>query len=480
MARGTRLRLARDFALPVEAATVTFAILGKRGRGKTHTATVLAEGLIEIGCPVSIVDTTGVWFGLRSSPDGREPALPVLPVLVLGGEHGDLDLPDDGGRLADVLVAERIPVVLDVSGLRKRDRQVLVADFLEQLYLRNREAMHVILDEADEAAPQRSTAHSERLLGATEDVVRRGRARGLGVTLVSQRPAALHKTVLSQVDTLITLGMTAPQDVRAIDAWVSQHADEHQARVVKKSLPALPVGHAWVWSPEWLGVLRRIRVRPRHTFDSSSTPLVGGPKMIPRRWARVDLAALAARLGAVQPDTSDQEPVPVQSPRTRQRPVRAARRRDSGTGHRRPRVAGTTAHTRSAALPTVPLPRTAPPPSVAHRAVPRSAAPAHPAPVSTASIPGHTPSAAPVRKGRGDNPPGMRRISLYVTADAAEALQRAAEHIQAALGEDTPRHVALSALLRTGADQAADVARRLRRERAATLADRLHALDDTS
>lgn len=47
----TALRLAVDFALPVEAVTETFAILARRGRGKTVTASVFAEELIGAGLP---------------------------------------------------------------------------------------------------------------------------------------------------------------------------------------------------------------------------------------------------------------------------------------------------------------------------------------------------------------------------------------------------------------------------------------------
>ena len=32
---------------------------------------------------------------------------------------------------------------------------------------------------------------------------------------------------------------------------------------------------AWVWSPGWLEMMRRVHVRPRRTFDSSATPKAG-------------------------------------------------------------------------------------------------------------------------------------------------------------------------------------------------------------
>ncbi|EHB48641.1 hypothetical protein MycrhDRAFT_5482 [Mycolicibacterium rhodesiae JS60] len=288
------IALADDFTMPVDSVTAGFGILGKRGRGKTYTASVLAEELMSAGCLICVIDPTGVWHGLRSSADGTAAG---YPVVIFGGDHADIPLaPDHGAAIAEMLVKHRFPAVLDLSLLRKTERRSFTADFLETLYWRNREPLHLIIDEADEFAPQRAPAGVERLLSATEDIVRRGRVRGLGVTLCTQRPAALAKTVLSQIDSLITLGVTAPQDVNAITDWVAQHCDEGQAREVRESLPALPVGQAWVWSPEWLGVTRRIAVRRRTTFDSSATPKAGAQRLVPSQWAPVDVEGLRREL----------------------------------------------------------------------------------------------------------------------------------------------------------------------------------------
>ncbi|WP_141564230.1 helicase HerA domain-containing protein [Mycolicibacterium palauense] len=299
-----RIALSADFTMPVDAVTATYAILGKKGRGKTYTASVLAEELMDAGCLICVIDPTGVWHGLRSSADGREAG---YPVVILGGDHADIALrPDQGAAIAELIAQQRFPAVLDLSLMRKAERRAFAADFLETLYWRNREPLHLIIDEADEFAPQRAPAGIERLLGATEDIVRRGRVRGLGVTLCTQRAAALHKTVLSQIDSLIALGVTAPQDVNTISEWVAQHAEEGQAREVRQSLPSLPVGQAWVWSPEWLGVTQRISVRRRRTFDSSSTPKAGARRHTAITWAPVDVDGLRRQLD----DTTEDQQAP--------------------------------------------------------------------------------------------------------------------------------------------------------------------------
>jgi uncharacterized protein len=75
------LRLSNDFALPAEAVTETFAILAKRGVGKTYTASVLVEELLKAALRTVVVDPVGVWWGLRASADGKRPGLPIVGVF---------------------------------------------------------------------------------------------------------------------------------------------------------------------------------------------------------------------------------------------------------------------------------------------------------------------------------------------------------------------------------------------------------------
>ena len=289
-----QLQIAPDFGFPLEAVTETIAILAKRGSGKTYCAAVLVEEMVKAGLPVVVVDPIGVWWGLRSNAKGDGPG---LPVVIFGGDHADLPLGENmGAAIADLIVEQRFPAVLDLSLLSKGAGRRFMTAFAERLFHRNREALHLILDEADAWAPQRAADGGQRLLGAIEDLVRRGRARGLGMTLITQRPAVLHKDVLTQCEVLVALRMTGPRDVAAIDEWIRLHADEAEAKKLKASLPALPIGTAWVWSPGWLGTLQQIKVRRRETFDSSATPRVGQKRIEPSARAAVDLEALRQQL----------------------------------------------------------------------------------------------------------------------------------------------------------------------------------------
>lgn len=295
------LRVAAGLALPIAAVTETFAILAKRGGGKTYTAGVLAEEMLRAGQPIVVVDPTGAWWGLRSSADGKHEG---LPITVLGGDHGDAPLEETSGILvADLVAEEHVSLVLDLSNMSKGAMRRFMTDFAERLYEKNRDPLHVFLDEADLFVPQRIMKGSERLFGAVDEIVRRGRIRGIGVTLISQRSAVVNKDVLTQAEVLIALRTTHANDLAPIRAWMEAHelTFAHQASApddVMASLPGLSVGEAWILSSGFLDRIGRFKIRQKETFDSSKTPKPGEKRVVPKVLARVDLERLKERMKA--------------------------------------------------------------------------------------------------------------------------------------------------------------------------------------
>ena len=309
---GRPLVLAPELSLPLEAVTETFAILAKRGAGKTYAAAVLIEEMLKAGQTVVVADPVGVWWGLRSGADGAGPG---LPVAILGGDHADAPLlPEAGAAAADLAAEERLSLVLDLSHFTPPEQTRFMTAFAERLYRRNRRPLHLVLDEADQFVPQVPEAGQQPLLWAMNRIVRLGRARGLGVTLISQRPAVLAKNVLTQAEVLVALRLTSPQDRKAVEAWVSAHDAPELRQEMLASLASLPVGTAWVWSPGWLDVLVKVHVRRRETFDSSATPKVGPGATVrartePAALAPADLDRLRARLALVgEAGPEDAEP----------------------------------------------------------------------------------------------------------------------------------------------------------------------------
>lgn len=294
------LRIAPDLALPDDVVTQSIAILARRGAGKTYTATVLVEEVVRASLPVVVLDPTGAWWGLRSSVDGQSAG---MPVVIFGGDHGDVPLEPTAGRvIADVVLDHPGAYIVDLSRFEsKAAEQRFAADFLERLYrLKKRESgpLLLVVDEADVFAPQRPGTEQIRTLGALESIVRRGRIKGLGDVLISQRAAVLNKNVLTQTEILVVLQTTGPQDRAAIDDWIAGNGSREQRDAVLGSLASLDRGEAWVWSPSFLRILQRVRIRARATFDSSRTPEAGETAIAPKAFAKVDLAALGERIAA--------------------------------------------------------------------------------------------------------------------------------------------------------------------------------------
>jgi hypothetical protein len=223
---------------------------------------------------VVVIDPGGVCWGLLSTSDG---APSPHKILLLGGSRGHFSLGvRDGAAAANIVCAVRpTPVILDLSELAPVEQHELVADFCERLWAREHFPLHLVVDEADEFAPQRFGAlarHQRRSLDLLGRLVMRGRARGMGATLISLRPAVLAKNLLSQVDELYLLRLVEANDIRAASTWLENfdhQVTERQRTECLSNLPVLPTGTSYFLRGGDSPMFRRFKVREKHTYDSS-------------------------------------------------------------------------------------------------------------------------------------------------------------------------------------------------------------------
>lgn len=291
---------------PIPAAALEFhtAILGKTGSGKSFAAQGEVERLIAKGERVCIIDPTDRYWGLRLSPDGKRPG---YEVVIFGGAHADLPLAaTHGAALAEIVGTTATPVIIATRLMTVGERTRFFTDFAEALLRKNEGPLHLVIDEAHLFAPQsgaKTGGAAPAMLHAANNLVSLGRGIGLRIILISQRPAKLHKDSLTQVETLVALRLIAPQDRNAIRDWVKEWADEATGAEMMQSLPSLPTGMAWVWSPE-LGVLHKGKFPAIATFDSGKPMASGkGPALAP-----IDLAAVRGKLEVVAKDAIENDP----------------------------------------------------------------------------------------------------------------------------------------------------------------------------
>jgi hypothetical protein len=299
------------FRLPLELATQSTAILAKRGVGKTYTAAVIMEELLAAGQVPVVIDPTGAHWGIKASADGKGKG---FPVVIFGGEHADLPLEEGSGEaIVRAIVEQRFPAIIDVSMLRKGAVRRFMVAFLETLYRLNRLPLTLVVDESDDICPQKPFGDEAQMVGAMEDVVKRGRKKGLGVILITQRPADLAKQVLTQCEVLVAMRLVHPLDIKAVMEWVHVHADTERARQMVESLPSLPIGTAWFWSPGFGDIFEKVVVRRRTTFDSSATPKPGEKVITPKQLAQADLTKLGADIAASLERAKENDPAALKT-----------------------------------------------------------------------------------------------------------------------------------------------------------------------
>jgi hypothetical protein len=295
-----KLKISPEVSMPLDTVTSTIALLGVRGSGKTHTSSLIAEEMLENHLHLVIIDPLDVWWGLKSSADGKHEG---YPILIMGGDHGDVPLESTAGKMvAKLIVEEKISAILSMKHFSDGEACRFVADFLLEVFRLCKNPLHVLVDEADLFAPQRPMKGSSKeiSLHAMDKIVRRGRASGLGVSMMTQRPAVLHKDVLTQAETLIALRILSPQDRGAVEAWVEVHGDKKEREEIIGSLHTLETGTGWVWSPNFLRLFCKTTFRERRTFDSSATPKVNSKRarVEPKKLAQVDLTKIKNMMAA--------------------------------------------------------------------------------------------------------------------------------------------------------------------------------------
>jgi hypothetical protein len=263
--------------------TETVSILARKGAGKTHLAMVMAEEFLASrhNIPVAVLDPMGAWWGLGTTSDGAPAA---KPVVIFGGEHGHFPLKHtDGKMMARLLIDLRpLSMIFDLSKLEIIEQHEFGADFATELYQKNRDPVHLFIDEADVFAPQKldkNDSHHNRSLSIMNTLVLRGRLRGIGETMITQRPARIHKDVLTQAGAMFFMRMNAPHDHDAAKRWMdSNNIPKNAIAVCLKDLPGFARGAAYFILGGESSRFCKFNVRAKATYDSSSTPDIKKPR----------------------------------------------------------------------------------------------------------------------------------------------------------------------------------------------------------
>jgi DNA-binding Lrp family transcriptional regulator len=226
------------------------------GGGKSWTSRRIVEQVFgQTG--IIVVDVEGEFATLRER----------YPFLIVGK---DVPLvPEAAEFLADQILDHELSVILDGS-----DPNLDVAAFQEFLQrfidrfiaveTAKRKPYLWILEEADELAPESGISRS-LCLNAIRKLVKKGRKRGLGVIVLTQRPAFVSKFVISQCRNKLIGGIEWPDDITVL------HKFARIPDTITKSLGELKKGEFYA-AGDFIKKDGIVKVGPVLTEHSGGTP----------------------------------------------------------------------------------------------------------------------------------------------------------------------------------------------------------------
>lgn len=232
------------------------SVLGVRGSGKSNTAATIIEELLDKNFPLAILDIDAEYLGLKERYE----------ILVIGkGSEADIEIrPEQAGDIAEISVLQRVPVLIDLSKYEKDEQVSLIENYLERLWEVEQTARmpyQILVEEAHEWIPEKS---KHPLKDVLTRIALRGRKRGLGAILVSQRSAKVSKDVLSQAEMYFLHKVTHPADVnlyRQLLSW--------PLKKVENDVKKLDTGEV-IYS--FKDQIQRSKCRKRFTSHGGSTP----------------------------------------------------------------------------------------------------------------------------------------------------------------------------------------------------------------
>ncbi|MDJ1434115.1 DUF87 domain-containing protein [Halostagnicola sp. A-GB9-2] len=248
-----------DVTIPVvELLTGRGFVTGKSGSGKSNTASVIAEELLEAGYPLLIVDTDGEYYGLKEEYEMLHAGADEECDIQIGPEHAE--------QMASLALEENVPVILDVSGYLDEDvASELLRETARQLFVKEKKLKKpflLVVEEVHEYIPEGGgMGETGKLL---IKIGKRGRKHGLGILGISQRPADVKKDFITQANWLVWHRLTWENDTKVVGRII----DSEYSELVSE----LGDGQAYVQT-DWNDVdVRKIQFRRKRTFDAGATP----------------------------------------------------------------------------------------------------------------------------------------------------------------------------------------------------------------
>jgi hypothetical protein len=232
-------------------------VTGKSGSGKSNSASVVAEKLLDRGYSLLAVDIDGEYYGLKEEYE----------ILHVGGDDEcDLQVDEEHAeKIAELALEGNVPIILDVSSfLEESKARELLTETTKHLFAKGKKQKQpflMLVEEIHEYIPEGGGIDEcGRML---IKISKRGRKHGLGIVGISQRPADVKKDFITQCDWLVWHRLTWNNDTKVVSRILgSEYADE---------IEDMADGEGFLMT-DWNESVRRVQFERKRTFDAGATP----------------------------------------------------------------------------------------------------------------------------------------------------------------------------------------------------------------
>jgi DNA helicase HerA-like ATPase len=190
--------------------------------------------------------------------------------------------------------------VIDMTGVVPELQAMIVSRLLTDIFEARKRGMvspgMVVIEEAHNYIPERESGNAAST-NIIRNIAAEGRKFGLGLMVITQRPARVDKNVISQCNTQIIMRVTNPNDLKALSKGLEGMTSE-----LEEEIKRLPPGVAMLVSNEIERPVT-VSIRPRKSRHGGvSTQIVSkGDKSKPSIKAPVKKASQGPSSGAKPP-----------------------------------------------------------------------------------------------------------------------------------------------------------------------------------
>lgn len=286
--------------------------LGKTRSGKSSMMRLLVEHLLDEGKPACIVDPKGDWWGIKASADGKSAG---YPLVIFGGEHGDVPLnARSGAAVAELVATGNRSALIDLGGWMPGERTQFWIDFASTYFRAHKGRHWLVIDEVHNFCPKGKIMdpNAGKMLHWSNRLASEGLGKGIALLAASQRPQKVHNDFLTSCETLIAMRVIHKADRDALKDWVDACGEPEKGKEVLNTVAQNKRGEAWVYSPESNFGPEKIQFPMFATYDSFKPQRAGETTKL-KGWAEVNLADVTKKLEAVVKEAEANDPAKLKA-----------------------------------------------------------------------------------------------------------------------------------------------------------------------